>query len=157
MCGRAPILHMPLSLFNIPFCNSYHTSPKDVGGSVPRNASFNASEKPAHETTTNHYLYDSSIFYCCLLHYDCDSCSDVEPIFWSICFLYALQINHSSLYGCTKVLRTRKLLTDIYAYIFVRDDNIFPDLCILVNNTVPLTKITSNKFTIINRFAMHKY
>jgi len=29
------------------------------------------------------------------------------------------------------------------AYIFVCDDDIFPDLCILVNNTVPSTKITN--------------
>lgn len=50
--------------------------------------------------------------------------------------------------GVIQIYLTRKLLTDIYAYIFVCDDDIFPNLCILVYNAVPLTNITNYELTI---------
>lgn len=48
------------------------------------------------------------------------------------------------------MLWLRKLLTRIYSYFFVRDDNFFPDFGILVNNAVPLTEIINNKLWVHN-------
>lgn len=100
------------------------------------------------------HLYDCAVLYCCLLQENGDSWPNVKSIFWPICFLNILwrqsiqidirmknaNINTTSI----KSLLSLKikgslcyLVEKAFAYIFIHDDNIFPNLHILVDYTFP--------------------
>lgn len=87
-------------------------------------------------------LYNRPIFDRCLFQYDRDSRPNVESFFWPICFLNTLKLTKIQISAWRVLWGFWDWLQDWvgYAYIFVHNDNIFSNFCVLVDYTVPATK-----------------